>query len=80
MIRRFRDRTEAGRLLARLLTRYAGRADVLILALPRGGVPVASRWPRRFRHRWMSWWYRNWACPTRRNWPWAQSPRVGYAY
>lgn len=38
---RFRDRTEAGRLLARRLRRYAGRSDVIVLALPRGGVPVA---------------------------------------
>ena len=37
---RFRDRTEAGRLLARELERYAGRDDVVVLALPRGGVPV----------------------------------------
>jgi putative phosphoribosyl transferase len=39
--RRFRDRTEAGRLLAEQLTAYANRPDVLVLALPRGGVPVA---------------------------------------
>jgi putative phosphoribosyl transferase len=38
--RRFRDRTEAGRHLAELLRRYAGRDDVIVLALPRGGVPV----------------------------------------
>lgn len=38
---RFRDRTEAGRVLARRLWRYAGRSDVIVLALPRGGVPVA---------------------------------------
>jgi putative phosphoribosyl transferase len=38
---RFRDRAEAGRLLARKLARYGGRADVLVLGLPRGGVPVA---------------------------------------
>jgi predicted phosphoribosyltransferase len=38
----FRDRTEAGQLLAEQLTAYAGRPDVLVLALPRGGVPVAS--------------------------------------
>jgi putative phosphoribosyl transferase len=38
---RFHDRKEAGRLLAQLLSRYAGRADVLVLGLPRGGVPVA---------------------------------------
>jgi predicted phosphoribosyltransferase len=37
----FRDRREAGRELARLLTAYAGRDDVVVLALPRGGVPVA---------------------------------------
>ena len=38
---RFRDRSEAGRLLADQLTSYANRADVRVLALPRGGVPVA---------------------------------------
>jgi putative phosphoribosyl transferase len=37
----FRDRAEAGALLAQRLNRYAGRPDVLVLALPRGGVPVA---------------------------------------
>jgi putative phosphoribosyl transferase len=38
---RFRDRAGAGRQLATLLTAYANRADVVVLALPRGGVPVA---------------------------------------
>src|SRR5438874_8191456 len=37
----FRDRTEAGRLLATRLVRYANRPNVQVLALPRGGVPVA---------------------------------------
>jgi putative phosphoribosyl transferase len=37
----YRDRLEAGRLLATKLTDYANRQDVLVLALPRGGVPVA---------------------------------------
>jgi putative phosphoribosyl transferase len=39
----FRDRVEAGDVLAGLLGHYAGRPDVLVLALPRGGVPVAAR-------------------------------------
>jgi predicted phosphoribosyltransferase len=38
---RFRDRREAGRFLASRLAHYAGRPDVVVLALPRGGVPVA---------------------------------------
>jgi putative phosphoribosyl transferase len=38
---RFRDRHEAGRVLAGQLKEYAGRPDVVVLALPRGGVPVA---------------------------------------
>ncbi len=38
---RFRDRAEAGQRLARELTEYADRDDVLVLGLPRGGVPVA---------------------------------------
>src|SRR5260370_113716 len=37
----FRDRRDAGRLLAEKLAAYANRRDVLVLALPRGGVPVA---------------------------------------
>ena len=37
----FRDRADAGRYLADRLSAYAKRPDVLVLALPRGGVPVA---------------------------------------
>jgi putative phosphoribosyl transferase len=39
---RFRDRADAGRILAADLSHYAGRTDVIVLALPRGGVPVAN--------------------------------------
>jgi len=39
---RFRDRTDAGRKLAATLGRFRGRLDVVVLALPRGGVPVAA--------------------------------------
>jgi len=38
---RFRDRTQAGTYLAEQLGRYRGRADLLVLGIPRGGVPVA---------------------------------------
>jgi predicted phosphoribosyltransferase len=40
--RNFGDRKQAGQVLARLLEGYRGRSDVVVLALPRGGVPVAS--------------------------------------
>jgi predicted phosphoribosyltransferase len=39
--RRYRDRREAGVVLADRLRHFAGRDDVIVLALPRGGVPVA---------------------------------------
>jgi putative phosphoribosyl transferase len=39
---RFRDREQAGQRLAERLATYAGRSDVLVLALPRGGVPIAA--------------------------------------
>jgi putative phosphoribosyl transferase len=42
MMTRLRDRHEGGRLLAHLLADYAGHKDVLVLAIPSGGVPVAA--------------------------------------
>jgi putative phosphoribosyl transferase len=41
MERAFLNRAEAGRLLAEKLEKYAGRDDIIVLGLPRGGVPVA---------------------------------------
>lgn len=38
----FRNRSEAGQALAQALTKYRGRADVVVLGLARGGVPVAA--------------------------------------
>jgi putative phosphoribosyl transferase len=40
MMMQFRNRAEAGQQLAKRLMKYAGRPDLLVLALPRGGVPV----------------------------------------
>ena len=38
----FRNRSEAGRLLASHLSEFEHRSDVIVLALPKGGVPVAA--------------------------------------
>lgn len=38
---KYRDRSDAGKVLSEHLTAYAHREDVIVLALPRGGVPVA---------------------------------------
>ena len=38
----FKDRIEAGKALASDLAQYAGSSNVVLLALPRGGVPVGS--------------------------------------
>jgi predicted phosphoribosyltransferase len=40
MAMRLKDRSEAGRLLAKKLARFSNGRDVIVLALPRGGVPV----------------------------------------
>lgn len=48
-MRRFRNRQEAGQLLALDLAHYADRKDCVVLALPRGGVPVAHELSRALR-------------------------------
>jgi putative phosphoribosyl transferase len=49
MTRAFQNRTEAGQQLAEKLEKYAGREDVIVLGLPRGGVPVAYEVAKRLR-------------------------------
>src|SRR4030081_2296368 len=49
MGRMFIDRADAGRILAEKLDKYAGRDDVIVLGLPRGGVPVAYEIAKRLR-------------------------------
>jgi len=44
---RFRDRSDAGELLAEQLTAYANKSNVIVLALPRGGVPVGAQVARK---------------------------------
>jgi erythromycin esterase-like protein/predicted phosphoribosyltransferase len=46
---RFRNRADAGRQLAEQLSKYAERSDVIVLGLPRGGVPVAAEVARRLK-------------------------------
>jgi erythromycin esterase-like protein/predicted phosphoribosyltransferase len=48
-LERFEDRADAGRHLAERLTGYAGRGDALVLAIPRGGVPVGFEVARALR-------------------------------
>src|SRR5204863_6037669 len=45
----FEDRFEAGRVLASKLSEFTGRSDVVVLALPRGGVPVGYEVARAIR-------------------------------
>src|SRR6476661_2391274 len=49
MERAFPNRAEAGRLLSEKLEKYAGHDDVIVLGLPRGGVPVAYEVAKRLR-------------------------------
>jgi predicted phosphoribosyltransferase len=49
MERAFLNRTDAGRLLSEKLEKYAGRDGVIVLGLPRGGVPVAYEVAKRLR-------------------------------
>jgi len=49
----FRNRREAGKVLADLLGAYRGRENVIVLGLPRGGYPSRGKWPPPLAPRWM---------------------------
>ena len=62
----FQNRREAGAVLARrLLSEYGDRSDIVVLAIPRGGVPVGFESLRRCMHPWMSWWCASWGARPR---------------
>ena len=60
----FIDRKQAGQALAQKLLRYRDNPDVVVLGLPRGGVPVAFEVAQAFASS---------ACPGTRNSRWARS-------
>jgi putative phosphoribosyl transferase len=70
----FQDRAEAGRVLADRLTKYTGSPDVVVLALPRGGVPVGFRVARSLGAPLDVLSVRKLVSQAVRSWPWAPSP------
>jgi len=70
----FHDRREAGRVLASRLGRYAGRPDVVVLALPRGGVPVAFEVAQALGAPLDVFLVRKLVYPATKKSPWARSP------
>lgn len=75
MSKPFADRAEAGHVLAEKLEAYAGRDDVIVLALPRGGVPVAYEVATSLGVPMDVFLVRNSAHRATKSWPWARSPR-----
>jgi hypoxanthine phosphoribosyltransferase len=75
----FRDRRDAGLRLAKKLAQYANRPDVIVLALPRGGVPVGYEVARALGAPWMFSLSASSASPATRSWRWARSRLVGCA-
>ena len=74
---RFRNRTDAGRQLAHKLIAYRGRADVIVLGLPRGGVPVAAEVAEALNAPLDVFLVRKLGVPGIRSSPWAPSPTGG---
>ena len=63
----FANRRQAGKELAIQLANYANRSDVLVLALPRGGVPVAFEVARASTLPWMFFWCASLASQVTKN-------------
>jgi putative phosphoribosyl transferase len=68
----FQDRFEAGRLLASKLKHLAHRSDVVVLALPRGGVPVGFEVARALGAPLDVFAVRKLEFPEMKNWPWGR--------
>ena len=68
---RFANRAEAGRALAEHLRAYAGRSDVVVLALPRGGVAVGFESPASSPSPWTSTSCASSGCRAAKSSPWA---------
>ncbi len=77
---RFTDRRVAGRELAEYLTKYAEREDVIVLGLPRGGIPVAYRSPPHSRRHWMRYLVRSLGVPGRKGLAFGVSPAAACVY
>jgi len=71
--RPFRNREQAGRVLAQRLKSYANRTDVIVLALPRGGLPVAVEVAAALRAPLMCSSCASSARRDNRNWRWGRS-------
>ena len=78
--RPFANRRDAGVELATKLSRYAGRNDVVVLALPRGGVPVAFEVAEALDAEFDISLYESSACPDIGNMPWERSRPAGSEY
>jgi predicted phosphoribosyltransferase len=76
MLAQFKDRTQAGRLLAQKLAAYADRPDVVVLALPRGGVPVAYEVAEALRVPFDVFPVRKLGVPGHGSWRWGRLPAM----
>jgi len=76
----FRNRSEAGRMLASRLADYCGRPDVIVLGLPRGGVPVAYEVAQELVLPSMSTSCESSAFPAMRNRRWGPWTAVAFAF